>query len=124
MRLSIISRLPHCAVAGYNVSMFAYGQTGTGKTHSMIGPPDDPGIIPKLLEEIFMAMERDRSKQCASQLLPLPPSISPYVALGTHVQRRALQIQTRGFLPRNLQRSAQVRGAHRHLPNRRLPLLS
>jgi kinesin family protein C2/C3 len=43
--------------------MFAYGQTGTGKTHSMIGPPDDPGIIPRLLEEIFFAMDRDRSKQ-------------------------------------------------------------
>ncbi len=27
------------ALKGYNVSMFAYGQTGTGKTHSMIGTP-------------------------------------------------------------------------------------
>jgi hypothetical protein len=56
--------------AGYNVSMFAYGQTGTGKTHSMIGPADDPGIIPRLLEEIFVAMDRDKSKQCA----PFAPS--------------------------------------------------
>jgi hypothetical protein len=46
--------------------MFAYGQTGTGKTHSMIGPVDDPGIIPRLLEEIFLAMERDKSKQCVA----------------------------------------------------------
>ena len=43
--------------------MFAYGQTGTGKTHSMIGPVEDPGIIPRLMEEIFLAMDRDKSKQ-------------------------------------------------------------
>jgi hypothetical protein len=29
----------------------------------MIGPPEDPGIIPRLLEEIFLAMDRDKSKQ-------------------------------------------------------------
>jgi hypothetical protein len=42
---------------GYNATIFAYGQTGTGKTHTMEGfkSPTDParGIIPRSMEEIF-----------------------------------------------------------------------
>lgn len=28
-------------IQGYNCTVFAYGQTGTGKTYTMSGPPDD-----------------------------------------------------------------------------------
>lgn len=31
---------------GYNCSVFAYGQTGAGKTHTMEGSAADPGVIP------------------------------------------------------------------------------
>ena len=31
----------------------AYGQTGTGKTFTMMGTPTDLGIIPRMLEGIF-----------------------------------------------------------------------
>ncbi len=31
-------------VDGYNVCILAYGQTGSGKTHTMMGPPQDPGV--------------------------------------------------------------------------------
>lgn len=30
---------------GYNATVFAYGATGCGKTHTISGRPDDPGII-------------------------------------------------------------------------------
>ena len=33
---------------GYNCSLFAYGQTGAGKSYSMMGFDEDPGIIPKV----------------------------------------------------------------------------
>jgi kinesin family protein 3/17 len=43
---------------GYNATILAYGQTGTGKTHTMEGfkfSADDEarGIIPRCIEEIF-----------------------------------------------------------------------
>eukprot|EP00927_Polykrikos_kofoidii_P015388 TRINITY_DN16830_c0_g1_i1.p1 TRINITY_DN16830_c0_g1~~TRINITY_DN16830_c0_g1_i1.p1 ORF type:complete len:802 (-),score=200.43 TRINITY_DN16830_c0_g1_i1:201-2498(-) len=41
---------------GYNGTIFAYGQTGTGKTHTMVGPPEPAelaGVIPRTFEHIF-----------------------------------------------------------------------
>mmetsp|Transcript_68132 Transcript_68132/g.163501 ORF Transcript_68132/g.163501 Transcript_68132/m.163501 type:complete len:793 (-) Transcript_68132:202-2580(-) len=41
---------------GYNGTIFAYGQTGTGKTFTMLGaedPPDLKGVIPRTFEHIF-----------------------------------------------------------------------
>ena len=41
---------------GYNGTVFAYGQTGAGKTHTMEGYPDPPelrGIIPNAFQHIF-----------------------------------------------------------------------
>lgn len=43
------------ALAGYNVCIFAYGQTGSGKTYSMLGAPTDPGISPRLVDDLFGA---------------------------------------------------------------------
>jgi kinesin family protein 1 len=39
--------------AGYNTSLFAYGQTGAGKSYSMVGYGEDKGIIPIASEKIF-----------------------------------------------------------------------
>jgi hypothetical protein len=44
------------AIEGYNGTIFAYGQTGTGKTHTMEGRTDvkeGRGIIPNAFETIF-----------------------------------------------------------------------
>ena len=48
----------HC-FEGYNGTIFAYGQTCSGKTHTMFGPdnymetPDEWGIVPKSMSELF-----------------------------------------------------------------------
>lgn len=44
---------------GYNGTVFAYGQTGTGKTHTMDGGAGDSerGIIPKTFDQIFEAIQ-------------------------------------------------------------------
>ena len=43
------------SLSGYNASIIAYGQTGTGKTYTMEGEPSPKlrGIIPRATEEIF-----------------------------------------------------------------------
>lgn len=47
---------------GYNGTIFAYGQTGTGKTHTMTGQENDPvhkGIMPRSFEDVFKRIEGD-----------------------------------------------------------------
>ncbi|KAM6270189.1 centromere-associated protein E [Porphyrio hochstetteri] len=41
------------AVRGYNGTIFAYGQTASGKTYTMMGNKDSVGIIPKAIQHIF-----------------------------------------------------------------------
>ncbi|KAK5221015.1 Kinesin heavy chain [Exophiala xenobiotica] len=44
---------------GYNGTVFAYGQTGAGKSYTMMGDMDDShkkGIIPRITEQIFDAI--------------------------------------------------------------------
>ncbi|CAF5217915.1 unnamed protein product, partial [Rotaria magnacalcarata] len=49
-----IEMLEH-AFEGYNVCIFAYGQTGAGKSYTMMGKneSDQQGIIPRLCGELF-----------------------------------------------------------------------
>ncbi|KAL3367185.1 hypothetical protein AABB24_011748 [Solanum stoloniferum] len=50
---------------GYNCTVFAYGQTGTGKTYTMEGGgrkkngefPSDAGVIPRAIKQIFDILE-------------------------------------------------------------------
>jgi len=47
-------------IEGYNGTIFAYGQTGTGKTHTMEGQPEPKelrGIIPRAFEQVFKQIE-------------------------------------------------------------------
>ena len=48
-------------MAGYNGTIFAYGQSGSGKTYTMYGEDifdeDKKGIIPRIVSEIFKRME-------------------------------------------------------------------
>ncbi|KAE8284258.1 Kinesin-like protein KIF22 [Larimichthys crocea] len=44
--------LPHI-LNGQNASVFAYGPTGAGKTHTMLGSPEQPGVIPRAVRAIF-----------------------------------------------------------------------
>lgn len=50
---------------GYNGTIFAYGQTGTGKTHTMSGletPENERGIMPRAFAAIFKSIEGDSNQ--------------------------------------------------------------
>ncbi|CAJ0944375.1 unnamed protein product, partial [Ranitomeya imitator] len=49
---SVCPILPHLLV-GQNASVFAYGPTGAGKTHTMLGNPQQPGIIPRAVRDLL-----------------------------------------------------------------------
>lgn len=38
---------------GYDTSIFAYGQTASGKTFTLTGSPSNPGIIPLSIRDVF-----------------------------------------------------------------------
>lgn len=43
---------------GYNCSVFAYGATGAGKTHTMLGNKEDLGITYRTVAELFSEIEK------------------------------------------------------------------
>ena len=42
---------------GFNCTVFAYGATGSGKTFSMAGTPQNPGIMSRSVEHIFQSIK-------------------------------------------------------------------
>ncbi|XP_073716988.1 uncharacterized protein [Misgurnus anguillicaudatus] len=58
------SGLIQCAIDGFNVCIFAYGHTGSGKTFTMVGDKDrrNPGIIPRTFTKIFEIIQENESK--------------------------------------------------------------
>ncbi|KAJ5894325.1 hypothetical protein N7495_006016 [Penicillium taxi] len=46
---------------GYHTCIFAYGQTGSGKSYTMMGTPDQPGLIPRTCEDLFQRIESSPS---------------------------------------------------------------
>ena len=46
---------------GYHTCIFAYGQTGSGKSYTMMGTPEQPGLIPRTCEELFERIHREPS---------------------------------------------------------------
>src|SRR6266480_222924 len=60
-------------LSGFNCTIFAYGQTGTGKTYTMSGDisdklplPDDAGIIPRVLHALFARLD-GAGADCAAE---------------------------------------------------------
>ncbi|XP_058870703.1 LOW QUALITY PROTEIN: kinesin-like protein KIF1C [Acipenser ruthenus] len=55
------------AFEGYNVCIFAYGQTGAGKSYTMMGrqEPEQQGIIPQLCEDLFKRIVENKSTDLA-----------------------------------------------------------
>lgn len=52
-----VSPLIPYVLQGHNASVFAYGPTGAGKTHTMVGSPEQPGLIPRCAAELFKLID-------------------------------------------------------------------
>ena len=58
-------------VKGLNVTVFAYGATGAGKTHTMMGNTrydetsvtTEAGIIPNALQDVFHLVQKEKQKK-------------------------------------------------------------
>ena len=81
-------------VGGFNSTVFAYGQTSSGKTHTMRGTDQEPGIIPLAVGEIFdhigktqerefllrvsymevQSLAQEHTQHAGSGTVPCPPS--------------------------------------------------
>ncbi|PHU20650.1 hypothetical protein BC332_11801 [Capsicum chinense] len=51
------------ALEGFNGTAFAYGQTSSGKTFTMNGTQNDPGIIQRAVNEIFQKIEMTTNRE-------------------------------------------------------------
>ncbi|KAL5272625.1 hypothetical protein ACHWQZ_G000735 [Mnemiopsis leidyi] len=63
---SVFKPLVASVLEGYNGTIFAYGQTGTGKTYTMQGNPADPeqrGVIPNSFQQIFEHINQTKGIQ-------------------------------------------------------------
>ncbi|XP_073031375.1 kinesin-like protein KIN-7N [Primulina eburnea] len=54
----LIKNIIHSAVEGFNGTAFAYGQTSSGKTFTMNGTENDPGIIHRAVKDIFANIQQ------------------------------------------------------------------
>jgi Kinesin motor domain len=57
-----VKNLVTSVVDGYNGTVFAYGQTAAGKTHTMLGSGGEPGILPLSVNEIMECISRSRHR--------------------------------------------------------------
>lgn len=49
--------LVEAVLQGYNATVFAYGATGSGKTYTMVGQPNNPGCMARALNDLFSAVD-------------------------------------------------------------------
>ncbi|XP_055266402.1 kinesin-like protein KIF19 isoform X1 [Moschus berezovskii] len=55
--LATTQQLVEGVISGYNATVFAYGPSGAGKTHTMLGTDTEPGIYLQTLSDLFQALE-------------------------------------------------------------------
>lgn len=55
------SKIVQNVIGGFNGTVFAYGQTSSGKTHTMHGTKEELGVIPLAVRDVFDAVRRHGS---------------------------------------------------------------
>lgn len=60
---AVVQPVVKSAVGGINGTVFAYGQTSSGKTHTMSGTPMDPGIISFTVNDLLKFIKSDADRK-------------------------------------------------------------
>eukprot|EP00092_Neocalanus_flemingeri_P062902 GFUD01075979.1.p1 GENE.GFUD01075979.1~~GFUD01075979.1.p1 ORF type:complete len:148 (+),score=34.80 GFUD01075979.1:53-496(+) len=55
-------------VSGFNTTIFAYGQTSSGKTHTMHGSQEEIGLVGMAVEHLFYAVEMTPDRRFLMQV--------------------------------------------------------
>jgi len=61
-------------LAGFDTCIFSLGQTGTGKTYTLLGTPEDPGLLPRLASCLLLptqSQQEGEGKGCHLSCLEL-----------------------------------------------------
>jgi hypothetical protein len=69
-------------MSGFNATVFAYGATGAGKTHTMLGDADRPGVMVctlKSLFQVFTFHEQERHRSLLNRICILTRYINTFV---------------------------------------------
>ncbi|KAL8115802.1 hypothetical protein AgCh_022342 [Apium graveolens] len=89
------------ALDGRNVCILAYGQTGTGKTFTMDGANESPGIVPRALKMLFQKASLDSTSTVVFSISMLEvylgsvrDLLAPKPTRATSISRCNLNIQT------------------------------
>uniref|UniRef100_F7FNR6 Kinesin-like protein n=1 Tax=Monodelphis domestica TaxID=13616 RepID=F7FNR6_MONDO len=51
---------------GYNCTVLAYGATGAGKTHTMLGSPEEPGVMYLTMLDLYKSMDQIKEEKVCS----------------------------------------------------------
>ena len=92
----IAKPLVSAAIAGFNGTIFSYGQTNAGKTYTMHGPETDPGIIPCSIHYIFESIGQTLDKKFLVQACYFEiynEEIRDLLATSTESTRKRLEIR-------------------------------
>lgn len=54
--------LLNSVIEGYNATVFCYGATGSGKTFTMVGYGENPGIMVRSISDLFKLFEKNSQK--------------------------------------------------------------
>ncbi len=57
-----VKSLVNSALSGMNATVFAYGQTASGKTYTVRGREGDPGLVSLAVEYLFAQVEQEKSR--------------------------------------------------------------
>lgn len=55
---TVVQPLILSTIDGFNATVFAYGQTSTGKTYTMFGSNNVPGIMHMAVKDLFESVEK------------------------------------------------------------------